>query len=362
MSATRRVTGRTERLVDLLPGEGLDCLLVTDLINLRYLTGFVGTNGLAVVGPQTRMFATDFRYAAQMAEEVDDTFDRRELPRNLLSAIEDVLPAGELRLGYESSMPVRIHARLRSLLPDRVELVMADGLVERLRAVKEPAEVERLRVAAELADRALEQTLADGLAGRTERDVALALEIAMRRMGAEYVSFEPIVAAGPHGALPHAAPRDVEIEPGQLVVIDWGAKLDGYCSDCTRTVAVGEPSLDAREVYALVLEAQMNGLAAVCPGAECRDVDAAARDLIASAGYAEQFGHGLGHGVGLDIHEEPRLSQSAEGSLAPGNVVTVEPGVYLTERFGVRIEDLVVVGDDGNQILTGLSKDLSVIG
>jgi Xaa-Pro aminopeptidase len=362
MSATIRVGGRAERLIELLPGQELDALLSTDLINLRYLTGFVGTNGLAVIGPDTRMFATDFRYAAQMAEEVDDSFDRRQLPRNLFAAIEEVLPAGELRLGYESSMPVRIHARLREQLPDRVELVMADGLIERLRAVKEPAEVQRLRAAAELADRALEQLLAGGLAGRTERDAALTLEIGLRRLGAEQVSFTPIVAAGPHGALPHAAPREVEIEPGQLVVIDWGARLDGYCSDCTRTVAVGEPSLDAREVYALVLESQMAGLAGVRSGAECRDVDAAARDLIASAGYGEQFGHGLGHGVGLDIHEDPRLSQSADGSLVPGNVVTVEPGIYLPGRFGVRIEDLVVVEDEGCQILTGLSKDLSVIG
>jgi Xaa-Pro aminopeptidase len=362
MSATTRVSGRVERLVELLREEALDALLVTDLINLRYLTGFVGSNGLAVIGPDTRMFATDFRYATQMADEVDDTFDRRELPRNLLSAIEGVLPPGQLRLGYENSMPVRIHARLRQLLPERVELVMVDGLVERMRAVKEPAEVERIRAAAELADQALTQLLGEGLAGRTEREAALALEITMRRLGAEHVSFEPIVAAGAHGALPHAAPREVEIEPGQLVVIDWGAKLDGYCSDCTRTVAVGEPGVDAREVYALVLEAQLAGLAAVRAGAECREVDTAARDLIASAGYGEQFGHGLGHGVGLDIHEDPRLSQSADGTLAAGMVVTVEPGIYLPARFGVRIEDLVVVGEGECHILTGLSKDLTVIG
>ena len=355
------MSNRPDRVVDLLAGEGLDALLITDLINLRYLTGFVGTNGLAVIGPATRMFATDFRYAAQMAEEVDGSFDRRELPRNLLSAIQDVLPEGQLRLGFESSMPMRIHARLRDLLPDRVELVMADGLVERLRAVKDRTEIERTRAAAELADRALEQLLGEGLAGRTEREASLTLEITMRRLGADQISFEPIVAAGPHGALPHAEPRDVEIRTGQLVVIDWGARFEGYCSDCTRTVAVGDPGLDAREVYAQVLEAQMAGLAAVRPGADCRDVDTAARDLIDSAGYGERFGHGLGHGVGLDIHEDPRLSQSAEGTLEAGNVVTVEPGIYLPGQFGVRIEDLVVVSDDGCQILTGISKDLQVV-
>ena len=361
MSATSVVPRRVDRLVELLPETGLDLLLVTDLTNLRYLTGFVGSNGLALIGQDTRMFATDFRYIAQMEEEVDSSFDRRELPRNLFADLEEVLPPGQLRLGYENSMPVRIHARLRELLPERVELVMADGLVEGMRAVKEPAEVNRIGAAAAVADGALEQVLAQGLAGRTEREAALALELAIRHAGAEHVSFEPIVAAGPHGALPHAAPRETTIERGQLVVIDFGARVDGYCSDCTRTVAVGEPDLDARETYALVLEAQLAGLAAVRAGAKCRHVDAAARDLIAAAGHGEEFGHGLGHGVGLGIHEDPRLSQVAEGTLAAGNVVTVEPGVYLPGRFGVRIEDLVVVTEDGCQILTGATKDLLVI-
>jgi Xaa-Pro aminopeptidase len=356
------VSERVERLIGLLSELGLDALLITDLLNLRYLTGYVGSNGLAVIGPEIRMFATDFRYGAQLAEQVDASFDRRELPRDLLAGVGDALPEAGLRLGFESSMPMRTHARLRELLPDRVELVMADGLVERLRAVKEPGELARLHLAGELADRALEQVLADGLAGRTEREVALDLEIAMRRLGAEQVSFEPIVAAGAHGALPHARPRDVEIESGQLVVIDWGAQLDGYCSDCTRTVAVGEPDLDTREVYALVLEAQLAGLAAVRAGADCREVDDAARDLIAGAGHGEHFGHGLGHGVGLAVHEAPRLGQGAEGSLVVDNVVTVEPGIYLPGRFGVRIEDLVVVGEGDCQILTGISKDLMVIG
>jgi Xaa-Pro aminopeptidase len=202
MSSTSLMTGRVERLAGLLAGEALDSLLITDLINLRYVTGFVGTNGLAVVGPDTRMFATDFRYATQMAEEVDSSFDCRELPRNLFLAIEEVLPPGQLRLGFEGSMPVRIHARLRDLLPGRVELVMVDGLIERLRAVKEPAELDRMRAACELADGALEQLLADGLVGRTEQEVAFSLEMTIRRLGAEAVSFEPVVAAGPHGALP----------------------------------------------------------------------------------------------------------------------------------------------------------------
>jgi Xaa-Pro aminopeptidase len=353
-------TGRTERLVNLFGDAGIDAILVTDLINLRYLTGFVGTNGLAVIGHSTRVFATDFRYVEQAAGQVDASFDRRELPRNLLSSIDELLPAGQLRLGFETSLPVRIYNRLQEALPERIELVPAEGLVERLRAVKDPGEVLRMREAAQLADAALQQVLEEGLVGRTERDVALSLSIAMYRLGAPHPSFETIIAAGAHGALPHSAPRDEQIGRGELVVIDWGAQLDGYCSDCTRTVATGEAGAEAREIYELVLQAQLAALGAVRAGAGEREVDAVARRLIEAGGHGDDFGHGLGHGVGLDIHEDPRLSQTAEGELEAGNVVTIEPGVYLPGKFGVRIEDLVVVTDDGCEILSSLSKDLII--
>lgn len=354
-------TDRAARLVSMLPATEVDLLLVTDLINLRYLTGYVGSNGLAVIGPSTRVFATDFRYVTQMAQQVDSSFDRRELPRNLPAAVEQVLPPGEVRLGFETSMPVRIHSRLREVLPDRIELVPVDGLIEQLRAVKEPAEIERIRAASALADRAFEQLLEQGLLGRTERDAALALELAIRKLGAERVSFEPIVAAGPNAAMAHAVPSDAEIGTGQLVLIDWGAQLDGYCSDCTRTLAAGEPGDDAAEIYELVLRAQQAGLGAIRAEAGARDVDSAAREVIDGAGYGERFGHALGHGVGLDIHEAPRLGPAAEEDLVAGNVVTVEPGIYIPDRLGVRIEDLVVVSDEGCEILTSVSKDLTVV-
>jgi Xaa-Pro aminopeptidase len=353
---------RAERLTELLPGAGVDAVLVTDLLNLRYLTGFVGTNGLAVIGPDTRAFATDSRYTEQAAAQVDRSFECRELPREWLSAIGELLPAGELRLGFETSMPVRIHTRLLEALPDRVELVPVDGLVERLRAVKDPEEIERMREAAKLADHALEQLLTRGLVGRTERDAAFALELAMRNLGAEHLSFDPVVAAGPHGALPHADPRDVEIERSQLVVIDWGAQLDGYCSDCTRTLATGEVGDDAKDVYELVLEAQLAGLAAARAGAGLRAVDAAAREIIESGGHGEHFRHGLGHGVGLDIHEDPRLTPSADGELEAGNTVTIEPGIYLPGVLGVRIEDLIAVTADGPDVLGSYPKELTVVG
>jgi Xaa-Pro aminopeptidase len=190
--------------------------------------------------------------------------------------------------------------------------------------------------------------------------VAIALEDEMRALGAQRPSFETIVATGPHGALPHAQPRDVVIGPGELVVIDWGAQLDGYCSDCTRTVATGDPGEEAKEAYDLVLEAQLAGVAAVKAGEGGREVDAVAREVIDAGGHGEHFGHGLGHGVGLDIHESPRLSQRSEDELRAGNVVTVEPGVYLPGRFGIRIEDLVVVTEDGCEILTAVAKELIV--
>ncbi len=347
-----------ERLIDLLPGAGVDLLLVTDLVNVRYLTGYTGTNGLALIGPYTRVFITDFRYVEQAAAEVHASFERRLASLDLSDALAEALPPGDLRLGFEDShVTVRQHARLRELLPERVTLVPAGGLVESLRAVKEPAEIARIRAATEIADAAFTALAETRLAGRTEREVVNTLENEMRARGAS-PAFETIVAAGPHGALPHAQPRDVAIERGELVVIDWGARLGGYCSDCTRTVAAGEPGASAREVYDLVLEAQLAGVKAMRAGADGREVDSVARAVIESGGHGERFGHGLGHGVGLEIHEGPRLSQRSQDTLQAGNVVTVEPGVYLPGSFGVRIEDLVVVTETGCGILTAVPKQL----
>ncbi|HEY5316805.1 MAG TPA: Xaa-Pro peptidase family protein [Solirubrobacteraceae bacterium] len=351
--------GRVERLTELLPEVEIDVLLVTNLVNVRYLTGYDGSNGIALVGPRTRAFATDFRYVEQAAEQVHPSFARARAALDLLEAVADLLPAGEVRLGFDDAhMPVRQHARLLDLLPRRVELVGAGGLVERIRAAKEPDEVALIRTAAQLADAAFERIIRDGLIGRTEREVAIALEHDMRERGARRPSFDSIIAAGAHGALPHAQPRDVPIRAGELVVIDWGAELDGYCSDCTRTVAAGAPSEEAREVYELVLSAQLAGLKDIRAGRAGREVDAVAREVIEAGGHGERFGHGLGHGVGLEVHEVPRLSQRSEDTLRAGNIVTVEPGVYVPGGFGVRIEDLVVVTEDGSEVLNGLSKRL----
>lgn len=351
---------RAARVEALLEEAGADALLVTDATNVRYLTGFTGSSGLVLVGAGLREFVTDFRYLTQSEEQLDGGW-ARHIVADLLAAVPGLL-GGVTRLGFDdASVTVKEHARLTGLLADDVRLVPAGALVEGLRAVKDGGELERIGAAAQLADAALLDVLTRGLAGRTEREVALDLEHAMRRLGASGASFPPIIAAGPHGALPHAEPRDAVIAADTLVVIDWGAQLDGYASDCTRTFATGELSEHDAAVYAVVLEAQEAALAAVGPGPTGKEVDAIARDIIDAAGHADHFGHGLGHGVGMNVHEGPRLSKLGKVALVPGHVVTVEPGVYVPGVVGVRIEDLAAVTADGCDVLTSLPKSLTTV-
>ena len=352
-------TARADRLVEVLAERELDALVVTNLTNVRYLTGFTGTNGACLVGRDERAFFTDFRYVEQAREQVRD-FDRADASRDLL---EDI--AGRLRgtVGFEEDhLTVAAHRRLSAKAPEGVELVPTPGLVERLRAVKDETEIAAMAAAADISTAAYESLRERGLAGRTEREVAVGLVRFMEDQGSETPGFPPIVAAGGHGALPHAVPRDVEIPRDTLVVIDIGARVDGYCSDCTRTIATGSLTDRMGEVYELVQRAQLEALAAATAGAECRAVDAVAREIIGAAGHGDRFGHGLGHGVGLQIHENPRLGKTAEGTLAAGSAVTVEPGVYLPGEFGVRIEDLVIVTDGEPRVLTAFPKDLVTLG
>jgi len=351
---------RADRVDEVLRERELDALLVGDLVNIRWLTGFTGSSGAAVVGPGVRRFVTDFRYLTQADVEVAAEWEHEIAPTPLDRAAER-LPDG-IRVGFEDEhLTVKQHARLVELVGDRVELVAAGPVIEELRLRKDGSEIEKVRAAAKLADEALTEVLERGIVGRTERDVALDIEFAMRRRGASGPSFPPIIAAGPHGALVHAQPRDVAIPPGTLVVIDWGATLDGYASDCTRTFATGELDPRDRALYDLVQRAQQEALDAVRPGPLGREVDAVARAVIDGAGHAEHFGHGLGHGVGLVVHEGPRLSKQGETPLAAGQIVTVEPGVYVPGQAGVRIEDLVVITEDGCEILSSLPKDLRVV-
>lgn len=385
---------RVGRLSELLRDRDVELLLVNESLNLRYLTGFTGTNGLALIAAEERRpqrFLTDFRYATQSAEQLPAQFERTIVNLDLLQAVAAMLaperaaaasetagapsapppvpsepwaPPGDVRLGFDdATLSVKQHARLQELLGERFELVPCAGLVEGLRELKDARELGLLAAAAELADTALRDVLQAGLVGRTERDVAIELEARMRRLGASAPSFPTIVAAGAHGALPHAEARDVPIPRDTLVTIDWGALHDGYCSDCTRTYATGEHLPEqAREIYDLVLRAQRAGVAAVRPGPSGREIDAVARQVIEDAGHGEHFGHGLGHGVGLDVHEAPRLSRTAaEQPLCAGHVVTVEPGIYVPGSFGVRIEDLLVVQADGHRVLNALPKELTTV-
>jgi Xaa-Pro aminopeptidase len=349
---------RAERLLALMAERELDSLLVTNLLNVRYLSGFTGSNGACILSSEERLFLTDFRYVEQAREQVPG-FERVELGRDMLGDIARRLRG---RAGFDDEhVTVAAHRKLTEKAPEGVELVAAGGLVEQLRAVKDETEVAAMRAAAEIATAAYDSLRERGLAGRAERDVALDLVRFMEDSGAEAPAFPPIVASGAHGALPHAVPRDVEIPRDTLVVIDMGAKVDGYCSDCTRTLATGSLDDGALEIYELVLRAQEGALAATRAGAECRDVDGLAREIIDAAGHEEHFGHGLGHGVGLDVHEGPRLGKTAEGSLVDGNAVTVEPGVYLPGQVGVRIEDLVIVRDGEPDVLTGFPKELVTV-
>jgi Xaa-Pro aminopeptidase len=350
---------RADRLVERLAEREVDSLLVTNLMNVRYVSGFTGTNALCLIGPQERLFLTDFRYVERAKIEVPD-FERLRGKQDLLGEAAERMSG---RVGFEDQhMTVRQHKRLEELVGENVELVPAGGLVEELRAVKEEAELRAIREAANLADDMYEYICSRGLVGRTEREVALDVEREMRERGAEDPSFPSIVASGAHGALPHADPRPERIPPNTLVIVDMGCRVDGYCSDCTRTFATGDIDDKAAEVYELVLAAQQEAVAAVKAGAECRAVDGVARDRIAEAGHGEDFGHGLGHGVGLEVHEAPRLAQTSDGTLAAGNVVTVEPGVYLPGAFGVRIEDLAIVTDGGSEVLSHFPKSLITLG
>jgi Xaa-Pro aminopeptidase len=357
------VAARAGRLRERLDEAGCDALLVTSLTDIRYLTGFTGSAALLLVRADELVFVTDGRYREQAGEQLAaaGVEARLEVSATAEGQREALAAAatGIRRIGLQAASVTWAAARRygESWFSD-AELVPTEGLVERLREVKDDGEVARIAAAATIADGALAEVrpmLADH---PTERVFGLELDGAMRRRGAEDVSFETIVASGPNGAKPHARPGRRRIGEGDLVVLDFGALVDGYHSDMTRTVVVGEPSATQRRMLEVVAESQRAGVAAVAAGVACADVDRTCREVIAEAGWADAFVHGTGHGVGLQIHEDPRVSSTATGTLQAGHVVTVEPGVYLAEHGGVRIEDTVVVTTTGCRVLTAAPKTL----
>lgn len=353
------IAPRVDRLRAGIRSAGCDALLVTNLTNIRYLTGFTGSAALLLVSPDEVVFVSDGRYGDQAAEQLADAGVDARIEITGTEQRERLADTakGLARLGLEAEAVSWAQQRryAQEWFPD-AELVATESLVEDLRLVKDPGEVARIEAAATLADAALAQVLGRLGDEPTERDVALELDWTMRRLGADDISFETICASGPNGAKPHARPGSRRLVEGDLVVMDFGALVDGYHSDMTRTFAVGDPSETQARMLAVVTEAQVAGVAAVAPGVLCSEVDASARGVIEAAGWGDAFVHGTGHGVGLDIHEAPRLAKTSEATLAEGYVVTVEPGVYLPDHGGVRVEDTVLVTAEGCRSLTHAPK------
>jgi Xaa-Pro aminopeptidase len=351
---------RIDRLRALLAPQQLDAILIAKPENRRYLTGFTGSAGAALVTAREALLLVDFRYVEQAAAEAPDCEVVR-VPRPTADAITELVRRKELlRIGFEpDGLTYKEHDQLASALRP-IAFLPVDG-IDRLRWIKDPDEQALIREAAAIADAGFKHIQRFLRPGVQEREVALELEFFMRRQGAEKEAFETIVASGVRSSLPHGRASDKKLGPGEFVTLDFGAVIRGYHSDCTRTVALGHVSPRQREIYDLVLTAQQTALAGLRPGVNARDVDALARQVIADAGHGEHFGHGLGHGVGLAIHEGPTLSPREDATLEAGMTVTVEPGVYLPGWGGVRIEDLVVLTAQGCEILTRTPKQLLIL-
>jgi Xaa-Pro aminopeptidase len=330
-------------------------LIVTTPANVRYLTGFVSSNVAVVVEPDRVQLFTDFRYAeaARAVPDVEFTETRRDVITHMAEFLSGTY-------GFES--PHLTYQKYEQLRDSGLELVPRAGLVEGLRAVKEEVELDTIRRAAAITDEAYRRLAEEQFVGRTERELAWRMNELFHELGADEPAFETIVAAGPNGARPHADPGDRVIEKGTTIVVDAGAIVDGYCSDCTRTFATGGLPDDLRRAYDVCLEAQLKGVEAARSGVEARQADAAARTVIDEAGFGKNFGHGLGHGVGIDVHEAPHVAQTSTDSLVANNVVTIEPGIYLEGRGGIRIEDLVVITDEEPEILSSFPKELVTVG
>lgn len=350
---------KAERLAKLrawMAKESLDALVVSKSANMRYLTGFTG-EGLLVID-ESAVICTDSRFSVQAAEEAPDAECLAGRDRHLVGAAERLSATGARKAGFEAeALTYAGFETLKEKAPD-VELVPSRKVIENQRAVKDPAEIELIEAAAAIADRAFEAVRPRIQPGITEREAALELERHMILGGGDQPSFPTIIAGGPNGAKPHATPGERPLQEGDLVVLDWGIQAQGYCSDCTRTLMLGEPDNRQREVYDAVRAAQLAALDAVAPGVPAREVDGGARDLLDERGLGEHFGHGVGHGVGLEVHELPAVGRRSEDDLEAGMVITIEPGVYIEGWGGVRLEELVLVTADGARVLTGAPYDL----
>jgi Xaa-Pro aminopeptidase len=355
------IAQRLEQVRAQMASAELDALLIGSPANRRWLTGFSGSAGSVVVGKRRAFLLVDSRYVTQAKDEAP-VFEQAEYVE-LYPALAEVLSnIGAERAGFETEHVVhKSWQKLQSRVPG-CDWVAVDGLVEELRGIKSAHELALLVKAVDIADEAFEALLPHIRPGISERQLALELETLLREAGAERLAFDTIVVSGPRGALPHGTPTDKLLQRGELVTLDFGAVWQGYHSDITRTVGVGTVDAKQRTIYDIVLQAQKAGIAAAVSGKTGQQVDGIARGVIAASGYGEYFGHGLGHGVGLEIHERyPRLSRLGEGALAEGMVCSVEPGIYLPGWGGVRIEDLICVTAEAPQVLTKATKELLIL-
>lgn len=336
----------------------LDGFLITKQQNWQYLSGFTGSNAVLIMTPNENCLITDFRYIEQAVEQAPAFQIIRPAALMEDAVVEQVKKLGLGTVGFEDdNLTYNLYTKYTAKLAN-VQFVPAHRQLERLRQVKDHSEIEAIRKAAAITDDAFDHILSFVRPGVRESEIALELEYFMRRRGAQKTAFEIIVASGPRGALPHGVASEKELQPGDLVVMDFGAVCDGYHSDMTRTVLLGKADSKQSEIYHLVLRAQEKAIKAVKPGVKCSTVDLVARDLITVEGYGANFGHGLGHSVGLEIHEKPSLAPKDDTVLQPGMVITVEPGIYLSGWGGVRIEDLVLVTSRGREILSKSPKVL----
>ncbi|NLD71527.1 MAG: aminopeptidase P family protein [Chloroflexi bacterium] len=347
---------RVTRLRAILADTHLDAFLVTQPENRRYLSGFSGSAGVLIITPEEALLATDFRYYEQVRQQAPD-FTLVEVTDKTPPVLAERLAAlGARRVGMESQdLTVDIYSQWQEAMPN-IEWVPLTGVVEGLREVKDADELATIEEAVRIADRAMEHIYDWIRPGVTEQEVAWELEVHMRTHGAERLSFNTIVAAGPRGAMSHAVPTERPIGRGEPIVIDMGALYDGYCSDLTRSFCIGEATDEYLRIWDTVLRAQRTAEEGIRGGMIGSEADALARDLIYGEGFEGKFGHGLGHGVGLAIHEGPRAARTATGALRPGAIVTVEPGIYDPAWGGIRIEDMVVITEDGCRVLTGVAR------
>ncbi len=349
---------RLKKAANLVKKNNLNVLIVTEINHVRYLSGFTGSNGIVVLAPPKSYFLTDFRYQVQSQKEVKDCkviIASRQLTTELPK-----IPvfSKNAKVGFESDfVSISFLDKLKELLPD-VSFKPTTGLVESLSVVKDAEEIRRVKKAVRIAEKAFGEILHEIRPGAAECDIALDLEYKMRRLGAENIAFETIIASGQRSSMPHGRASTKKLHKGDFVTLDFGCLYKGYASDITRTVVLGKATERQKKIYNIVLTAQKAACKAVKPGAACKAVDAVAREMIMKAGYGDNFGHGLGHGVGMLVHDRPVLSAQSTDILAPGMIVTIEPGIYISNWGGVRIEDDVLVTDSGAQILSKLPKDL----